>query len=108
MAPGNYTIILKKQLVVHTAEFSLIAGQLYKMGLDEILRRFVMEVERSLILVEAHEGIAGGHYARTEQHRRFLGLAFGGLLYIKMPRNTIRPVMYARELGNLPEEMKFL
>jgi hypothetical protein len=49
--------------VVRTAEFSLIVGQLYNMGPDEILRRCVMEVERPLILTEAHEGIAGGHYA---------------------------------------------
>jgi hypothetical protein len=33
------------------------------MGPDEILRRCVMEAERPLILAEAHEGIAGGHYA---------------------------------------------
>jgi hypothetical protein len=43
-----------------------------------------------------------------KQHRRFLGLAFGGLLYINMLRNTIRPVMYAKGLGNHPEEMKCL
>jgi hypothetical protein len=33
------------------------------MGLDEILRRCVMEAEQLLILAEAHEGIIGGHYA---------------------------------------------
>jgi hypothetical protein len=44
-----------------------------------------------------------------KQHRRrFLEPASGGLLYIRMPRNNIRPVMYSNELGNLPEEMKFL
>ena len=32
------------------------------MGADEILRRCVMEAKRPLILVEAHEGIAGGNY----------------------------------------------
>ena len=64
MAPLEYTIIQKKQLVVHTAKFQLIAGQLYKMGLDGILRRCVMEEERSLILVESYGGIAGGHYTR--------------------------------------------
>jgi hypothetical protein len=37
MAPREYTIIQKKQLVVCAADFSLIAGQLYKMGPDEIL-----------------------------------------------------------------------
>jgi hypothetical protein len=45
MAPSEYTITQKKQLVVRAAEFSLIAGQLYKMGPDEILRRCVMEAE---------------------------------------------------------------
>jgi hypothetical protein len=39
MAPSKYTIPQKKQLVVCAAEFLLIAGQLYKMGPDEILRR---------------------------------------------------------------------
>jgi hypothetical protein len=63
MAPHEYTVIQKKQLVVHAADFSLIVVQLYKMGPDEILRRCVMEAERPLILVEAHEGITGGHYA---------------------------------------------
>jgi hypothetical protein len=62
MTPSEYTITQKKQLVVRTADFSLIVGQLYKMGPDEILRRCVMEAERPLILAEAHEGIAGGHY----------------------------------------------
>jgi hypothetical protein len=63
MARSEYTIIQKKQLVVHVAVFSLIAGQLYNMGPDEILRRCVMEAERPMILAEAHAGIAGGNYA---------------------------------------------
>jgi hypothetical protein len=62
MAPHEYIVIQKKQLVVHVAYFSLIARQLYKMGPDEMLKRCVMEAERPLILVEAHEGIARGHY----------------------------------------------
>jgi hypothetical protein len=45
MAPSEYTIPQKKQLVVRAADFSLIAGHLYKMGPDEILRRCVMEAE---------------------------------------------------------------
>jgi hypothetical protein len=63
MAPSEYTISQKKQLVVRAADFSLIASQLYKIGPDEILRRCVMETEHPMILVEAHEGITGGHYA---------------------------------------------
>jgi hypothetical protein len=43
LAPSEYTITKKKHLVVHVVDFSLIVGQLYKMGPDEILRRCVME-----------------------------------------------------------------
>jgi hypothetical protein len=47
---------------VCAAKFSLIVGQIYKMGPDEILRRCVIEAEGPLIIVEYHEGIAGGHH----------------------------------------------
>jgi hypothetical protein len=57
---------------VHAAEFSLIAGQLYKMGPNEILRRCIMEAERPMILTEAHEGIAGRHYAGKETTQKVL------------------------------------
>jgi hypothetical protein len=72
MTPSEFTITQKKQLVVRTADFSLIAGQLYKMGPDEILRRCVMEAERPLILVETHEGITGGYYAGKETTYKIL------------------------------------
>jgi hypothetical protein len=72
MSPHEYTIIQKKQLVVHTSNFQLIAGQLYKMGPNEILRICVMEVERPLILTEAHEGIIRGHYAGKETTQKVL------------------------------------
>jgi len=50
--------------MVHIADFSLIAGHLYKMGADEILRHYVPEFERRSILAKAHGGAMGGHYAR--------------------------------------------
>jgi hypothetical protein len=39
--------------------------------------------------------------------RRFCELAFGGLPYIEMLKIMPENVMYARELENYPEEMKF-
>jgi hypothetical protein len=50
-------------MVVRAAYFQLIAGHLYKMGAYIILRRCVLKHERPKILIEAHEGIVGGHYA---------------------------------------------
>jgi hypothetical protein len=52
MAPREYTIIQKKQLVVYLVEFQLIARKLYKMGPDEILRRCVMEAEIPFVITE--------------------------------------------------------
>jgi hypothetical protein len=40
-------------------------------------------------------------------HKRFLELAFGGLLYTEMLRTITEPAMYAKELGNHPEDMTF-
>ena len=36
-APEDYSIWKKKQLVVKASDYMLIAGQLYKLGPDEIL-----------------------------------------------------------------------
>jgi hypothetical protein len=36
------------------------------MGADSILCRYVLEHERPRVLIEAHEGIVGGHY--TEKY----------------------------------------
>ena len=44
------------------ADFTLIAGKLYKLGLDEILHKYVLEHELRRILEEAHAGVAGGYY----------------------------------------------
>jgi hypothetical protein len=49
--------------VVRDADYQLIAGNLYKHGAYNILSRCVMEHERPIILVEAHEGICREHYA---------------------------------------------
>ena len=72
MAPNEYTVMQKKQLVVCAVDFSLIVGQLYKMGPYEILRRCIMEEEIPLILAESHEGIIGGHYAGKETMQKVL------------------------------------
>jgi hypothetical protein len=61
-SPKEYNTAQKNNLVVRVANYQLITGHLYKLGVDNILRRCVMEHERPIILVEAHEGIVGGHY----------------------------------------------
>jgi hypothetical protein len=62
-APQEFNTTQKKNLVVRVVDYQLTVGHLYKMGLDIILRRCVLEHEIPRILVESHEGITGGHYA---------------------------------------------
>ena len=47
----GYTSQQKKELVVRMTDFSVIAGHLYKMGLDEIIQRCVPNFEQNSILV---------------------------------------------------------
>ena len=61
-APKGFDIVQKKQLVSKVADFQLIIGQLYKMGLDEIIRHCVLEHERPMVLNESYDGVVGGHY----------------------------------------------
>jgi hypothetical protein len=59
----KFSTAQNKNMVFRVADYQLIARHLYKMGTYKILRRCVLEHERSKILAEAHEGIAGGDYA---------------------------------------------
>ena len=42
--------------------YQLIVGQLYKLGIDEVLRTCILKHEREDILRDAHEGTVGGNY----------------------------------------------
>jgi hypothetical protein len=62
VAPQEFSTARKKNMVVIVADYQLIARHLYKMGAIFFLRRCVLQHERPIILVEAHEGIVGGKY----------------------------------------------
>jgi hypothetical protein len=50
----------------------LIFRKLYKLGLDNILRRCVLDHERHDILWECHRGIAGGHVGGKEMTHKVM------------------------------------
>jgi hypothetical protein len=70
--PQEYTTAQKNNLVVCATDYQLIARHLYNMGIDSILRRYILDHERPRILIEAHEGIAGGHYAGKDTTQKVL------------------------------------
>jgi len=53
-------------------DYQLIADQLYKLGPDEILRRYVVDHEKAAVLEEAHGGFVGGHYAGKAMTQKIL------------------------------------
>ena len=61
-APKGMSTKKKIILAMKDAPYSLINGFLYKIGLDEVLRRCVLEHERENIMHEAHYGLARGHF----------------------------------------------
>jgi hypothetical protein len=108
MAPSDMTVAQKKQLVVKATNYQLIAGNLYKLGADGILRRCVLEHERPMILTEAHEGIAGGHYTGKETAQKFCVQGFGGPHFIKMLKSIVSHAMYVKGWEIHPGGMKCL
>jgi hypothetical protein len=75
-APKEFNTAQKNNMVVRDENYQLIVGHLYKLGVDNILRRCVMKHEHPIILAEAHEGIVGGHYVGkdTAQNTLQVGL----------------------------------
>lgn len=47
-------------------------GHLYKMGVDEILQRYVLDSERNSILVESHGGATRGYYVGKATMQKIL------------------------------------
>ena len=72
MALEGYTNQQKKEFVVRATDFSVIAGHLYRMGLDKILIWYVPNFEQNSILAEAHGGAVGGNYAGKATAQKIL------------------------------------
>ena len=69
----------KKQILAMKATpYNLINGFLYKMGLDDILRRCVLEHERDNIMHEAHYGPTGGHFQENKTTKKSNSQGYGG------------------------------
>ena len=72
VAPEEITTSQNKHLVVKATDFHLIAGQIYKIGPDAILRQCALPREQGQVLVEAHAGVTGGHYGGRVTVRKVL------------------------------------
>ena len=60
------------RLMIKTHPYQLIAGQLYRLGQDGLLKRCVCEHEVEDVLQEAHARIARDHFDATTTARKVL------------------------------------
>jgi hypothetical protein len=60
-SPETYSATQKCHMVVRAIDYQLIVGQLYKLGLDCIVKRCVLDHERKDILWEFQKRVAEGH-----------------------------------------------
>lgn len=106
--PIGYTTQQKKELVARDVDFSIIAGNLYKMGSNGVLRRYVLDYKRQSILTEAHRGFSRGSYAGRATVQKMLRVGYGGQLCTRILRNIVGRAMYINGSGSHREGMNCL
>ena len=60
----------RRQLALRSGNFTILAGLLYKKETDQVLRRFVSKHKKHSVLVEAHQGVAGGHLGKDITYKK--------------------------------------
>ena len=68
----DYMMRENKKLAIWASYFQLIADQVYKMGPDDILCRYVLLHEQERILFEAHDEFVGGNYGGCTTAKKIL------------------------------------
>ena len=62
----------RRRLALKSSPYLIIAGFLYKRGVDDIIRRCVPDHEQKSVLEEAHAGNAGGKFSGQITSRKIL------------------------------------
>ena len=106
VSPQEFSTVRKKNLVVRDANYLLILGHLYKMGTNNILRRCVLEHERSRILVEYHEGIVGGNYAGKDTAQKVLHVRLWWPIVHKDAKEYFQQCDVCQRVGKLEKSDK--
>jgi hypothetical protein len=96
-----YSATQKCHMVVRVADYQLIAGKLYKLGLDSILKRCVLDHERQDILWECHSGVAGGHVGGKATAQKFLQDGLWWATLFKDAKSYARSCDVCQRVGNL-------
>jgi hypothetical protein len=68
----GYYATYKRHIVVRATNYHLIVGKLYMLGLDNMIRRFLIDHEKLEISWECHNRVAGGIVGGKSIARRYL------------------------------------
>jgi hypothetical protein len=88
------------------APFTIINGYLYKMGMDDVLRRCVPEHEREDIINESHAGAVGGHFQADTTTRKVLQVGLWWPTLHKDCQDQVKNVIVVRGLDDPCGKMK--
>ena len=70
LPPEGMTPDERKRLTIRSRYCCLLKETFYHKGADEIWRRAIWQIEKDIIMQEAHYGVAGGHYVREMTTRK--------------------------------------
>jgi len=74
--PPNLSSKEKSNIIRKSAPFTLIGGNLFKLGLDKIMRRCAREEKVFDILLTCHDGPCGGHFVAKRTSFKVLQVGY--------------------------------
>jgi hypothetical protein len=86
-------------MVVREADYQLIVGKLYKLGLDNILRICVLAHEIQDILWECHSGFVGRHVGGKATTQKVLQARLWWAMFFKDAKNYTRSCDVCQRVG---------
>lgn len=89
----------RKKLALKSRTFMVIAGVLYKRGIDQVIRRCVPDFEQVIVLKEAHQGIAGGHFSGEVTGRKIFQAGLWWPTVIKDAHNFAKQCFQCQREG---------
>jgi hypothetical protein len=96
-----YSATQKQHMVVRTTDYQLIAKKIYKLGPENILRRYVLDHSRKDNLWEFDRGVAGGHVGGKETPHKVIHDGLWWAMLFKDSKECARYWETFQILGNM-------
>ena len=95
----RFTSDQRKKFALKSKPFLVIAGALYRKGIDQIIRRCVPDEEQQAVISEAHSGGSGGHFSGEITTRKILQAGLWWPTVLKDAYNYSKKCMKCQKEG---------